>query len=439
MKEKIFLFLSYLFTISLGFIAPISIDIPKVILCITLLWGLIFFRHELKQYLQQNTLQRIYVYGVLGFCGYGLLLVLLFTVIPNSHHIKPTFAPIENLTFTYLVYFLFSLLVAIKITQKQINHFVIIFIVGTTCSGLFLLYNYHGFSNLLNNPTEYFQSVFNARFMTAQSRFGFVDVFIKNYTFYPAFAAIFSLVFLFRSRKRYILFFLSTFLLNTFLIFFTLNRDGVLSLAIVIPVILIYYFFKVSTTKKLLLTGITILTIITIYITFPASLKVRLHEMTTESSLFFKEGHNTGSTSIRLTIWKTVLQHSPDFWLFGDGPVYANKKLHQYFIESGHQFYADSGFIHHNGYLYHFHHYGIFGLLFLLFFFLYPCYIMFKRKYFSITLCCIIIFFLLMLTTDTYLSKGSAQIILFWMYLFTFLMSKKTLESSQNTLLIGKL
>ncbi|MGL4909406.1 MAG: O-antigen ligase family protein [Bacteroidales bacterium] len=424
MKEKIFSILVFSFIVSLGLIAPVIVDPSKIILGIGLLFSLFYFRTDLLLFLKQKSLERVYLIGTLSFAIYGLLLVIIFAISPNSHGLKPTFSPIEHILFAFVLYPLFTFFTAKNISQQQFNRIIFVFIIGNVLAGFFLLYNYHGFLKLFQSPSEYFLQVFSKRFMIGEGKFAFANPFVKHYTFYVGIAAILSLLLTFRAKKSLVIWSLMLFLCNLLFLLFTLNKDGILALVLIAPIILGYYFTRLSFQKKILLPLTFCVGVGLVSFLLPNSLKIRFHEMTTEIKAFQSEGHDSGSTSIRLTIWKILIQHSPDYCLFGDGPIYANKKLHQYFKERGYQSYIDATHIHHNDYFYFFHHYGIIGLLFLFFLLGYSFYFMAKSRKFSISIFSINLFFLIMLMADTYCAKSQSMIMLFWIYLGVFAFPK---------------
>jgi O-antigen ligase len=143
-----------------------------------------------------------------------------------------------------------------------------------------------------------------------------------------------------------------------------------------------------------------------------------------ESKAFVREEHDSGSTSIRLTIWKVQLSHVKEFWLFGEGPIYAKKRFGDYLIKAGYQRYVDTGYVYHNQYLAEFHYYGVAGLFFLTFLLFYPLYSSLRRRRFSMALTAITVVFAIALMEDRYLSKDMVAALLFMLYFSFFQVDK---------------
>ncbi|MDR0692456.1 MAG: O-antigen ligase family protein [Prevotellaceae bacterium] len=287
-----------------------------------------------------------------------------------------------------------------------------------------MLYAHFGVVQLFQSPIVYIENVLQCRFTGCDSQIGWVDVFLKNYSFFPALGAWVAIPFAHKFRGWRKVGIIVLIVLNTCFLCFTINRGTIIGFALSIVLLLFYALRTIPWKKKIgwIFVFIALCSLLTLLL--PQHIKVRFAEMASEFNLFFTTGHDSGSVSIRLTIWKTLLGHANEFWLFGDGPIYATDKLWIYLSDAGYQHYIDNGYIYHSQYLTYFHHFGVIGLLFLPVALLYPIYAMIRYRQVSITLIGIIVLFFVALIDDRYLGNPKTAQLLFFIY-FSFFQREK--------------
>jgi hypothetical protein len=413
-----------LFTISLGLTGSLSADINKVVYVLGVLALLPCLYRALKGRMSEHCYERRYLRLLMLFVAYGILLIVVWTFLPNRYDLKPTYGGIEELVFNYALLPLFCYAVGLNVSQKGFERAMVAFGCCTALNGFFLLFAYFDLATLVDTPSTFFSEVLRCRFTGCESRISWVDVFVKDYSFFPALGVLCIIPFAMRLSgwQRWLAAMVA--LLNVFFLLLTINRGTMVGFFTALLLIFFYSLRHLQWKSKM---GYGLLFLVLCYsvvVFMPQSIKVRFADMCSESYLFFKEGHYTGSVSSRLTIWKTLMNHVGSFWLFGDGPIYATNKLRIYLTEAGFDGYVQSGFIYHSQYLAYFHHYGIVGLLFLPAALLYPIYATICRLQFSITLASILILFLFALLEDRYLGKAKVTPLLFFVYFSFFQVSK---------------
>jgi hypothetical protein len=412
------------FIILLGLTGALSADINKVVYVVSLIIFLLCYFKELTSGIRQQPYIRNYFRILIFFVLFGILLIVIWSFLPNKYNIKPTYGGVEELLFNYTLLPLFCYAMGMHVSQRKFEQVMVTFGCCTVLSGFFLLFAYFDFHLFLNSPIVFFQNVLQCRFTECESPVSWIEVFCKDYSFFPTLGALVVVPFVTKYKGWKQLLVIAVVLLNTFFLFLTVNRGTIIGFFIAISLVFFRAVYTFQWKKKLIYTaGFFAVCGIAIYI-IPQSIKVRFVEMYNESCLFFEAGHTTGSVSSRLNIWETLLTHVDSFWLFGDGPIYATNKLRIYLTEAGFESYVQLGFIYHNQYLTYFHHYGIIGLLFLPAMLLYPIYVMVRRRQFSVTLASILILFLFALLEDRYLGKAKVVSLLFFVY-FSFFQVEK--------------
>jgi hypothetical protein len=416
--------LLFLFIAATGLVEPLVPNTAKILYTLYLATFGFLYLPEIKAWLRQHRCEKTWLTLLASFAGFGLLLIVVWHFLPNPHHLTPDYANIDELLFNYALLPVFCILIGLHVTQPTFERAMLLFGACTALFGCFLLYAYFDITPFFRAPVAFIENVLQCRFTNCESRLGWVNVFLKNYSFFPAVGALvlFPFVRKFRGmRKAGVLLLV---MLNTLFLLLTINKGTLTGFALVMVVLFFDSIRSVSWKKKGIGGGIFLASCALLIVLLPHHIKARFAEMATEIQLFFTTGHDTGSASIRLTIWKTLLAHADEFWLFGAGPLYATGKLWIYFADAGYQHYIDSGFIYHSQYLTYFHHFGILGLLFLPTALGYPIYIMIRHRQLSLTLIGIIILFLVALIEDRYLGNAKTATLLFFIY-FSFFQREK--------------
>ncbi len=411
--------LFFVFIAALGFIGPITIDAAKGIYLLTTVSFLVLYRHELLAWYRSHASEQLYLKGLLFFVLYGLVLVLVWLLLPNKYALRPSYSCLEELMSNYLFMPLFCILIGQGLTQKNFERGMMLFSLGTALCSIFLLCVHYDMLQLFSAPAAFFNNVFSCRFLNCGSSMFGAPIFLKDYSFYPALGALMVVPFMVRYGGAKRLAFATLFLLNTLFLFLTVNRGTMVGFGLSL-LLMFFYFLRIFSWQKRLVASLAIVTMVAVVVLMlPQSVKGRFVEIVSEGRAFFQSGHDSGSVSTRLTIWKVLLSHVKEFWLFGEGPMYATERLRMYFAEAGYQHYTDMGFVYHNQYLAYFHQYGLVGLLAMLFFLLYPLYATLCTRRFSIVLLSIIIIFAVAMMEDRYLGKNKVTMLLF-LYYFSF-------------------
>ncbi len=421
------------FMVVLGLTGPVTVDVVKGIYLLVVVLFFVVYRKELLVWCHSRVGELGYMKGLLFFVFYGLALVLIWSALPNKYDLHPSYSCVEELMSNYLFMPLFCLLIGQQLSQRNFERGMILFSLCTVLSGFFLLYAYFDISLLFASPVEFFRGVLSCRFLDCGSRVLNLSVFLKDYSFYPTLGALLIVPFVvkYKGWKRFA--FVALFLFNSLFLFLTINRGTMLGYACALLIMILYFLRTLSWKQKTVTAFVIVAVSVFVLLLLPQSITTRFGEISSESSAFFESGHNSGSVSIRLTIWKVLLSHVREFWLFGDGPIYATSHLRTYLVEAGYQDYVDSGFIYHNQYLAYFHQYGIVGLLLVPFVLFYPLYHMLRFRKFSVILLVIIVVFALALMEDRYWGKDKVMMLLSVFYLSFFQLDKwRSLENSSK-------
>ena len=417
--------LLFVFLSVLALVGPMSSGFSKVLCVLCVPTFMVMYKEELRALYRERTAERYYLYGILFFCLYVFVQVVVWSFLPDKYGYKPTYGAIEEFLFAYLLLSLMAWVMGVGLTQKMFERIMVSFGLCTVLGGVFLLWAYLDMSLLWKSPSAFFSNVLQCRFLDCGSeKFPSMTIFLKDYSFYPTFGSLLLIPLAIKREgvKRWLLILLS--ILNACFLVFTINRGTMLGFGVALVLMAVYFTRKLAWRKKMLAVLCIAAAMALVVAVLPQSIKVRFVEMVSESNAFFKEGHDSGSASIRLTIWKTLLSHTKEFWLFGEGPLYGTNRLRAYLSEAGYQHYIDCGYIYHNQYLAYFHHYGIIGLLFLPFLLFYPLYAMWRNRCFSVTLASIIIVFAIALMEDRYLGKAAVAALLFILYFSFFQVDK---------------
>jgi hypothetical protein len=416
--------LLWLFIAAVGLIEPILPNTGRTILTLYLaIFGFLYIR-EIKAWIRQYVYDKTYLMILSFFALYGFLLIIIWLFLPNPDHLLPSYANIEELMFNYLLLPFFCILIGLHITQKVFERSMLLFSTCTALFGIFLLYAYFDMSLLFQSPGAFIEKVFQSRFTGGDSRISWVNVFLKNYSFFPTLGALVAIPFVRKLQGWYKLGVIALVAFNILWLSFTINRGTIIGFILAAILLFIYAIRAVSWRKKVAWSFVSIALCGLLILLLPQHVKARFAEMIVEIKLFFTTGHDSGSTSIRLTIWQILLDHTDEFWLFGASPIYATSKLWLYFSDSGYQHYIDSGLIYHSQYLTYFHHFGIIGLLFLPVALFYPIYVLIRQRQISITVIGILIIFIVALVEDRYLGNAKTATLLFFIY-FSFFQREK--------------
>jgi hypothetical protein len=409
-----------LFIAVVGLAEPMIANVGKILYTSLLAAFGFLYIDEIKAWLREHIYEKTYLTILSIFVFYGFLLIIIWHFLPNPHHIPPSYQNIEELLYNYLLLPVFCILAGLYTTQKLFERTMLLFSACTVLSGLFLLYAHFDITQLFQSPITFIKHVLQCRFTGCDSRIGWVNVFLKNYSFFPAMGALVAIPFVHKFRGWPRAGVIVLVLLNTCFLLFTVNRGTIIGFTLAIVLLFFYTIRGVSWKKKVIWSFVFIALSSILILLLPQHIKTRFVEMVTEIKLFFSTGHDSGSASIRLTIWEILFTHADEFWLFGAGPIYATDKLWLYFSDAGYQHYIDNGYIYHSQYLTYFHHFGIIGLLFLPIALLYPVYIMIRHRQISITLIGILVLFFMALIEDRYLGNPKTAQLLFFIYFSLF-------------------
>jgi hypothetical protein len=348
-----------LFIAVVGLVEPLVPNAGRVTFTVCLLVFGWLYRKEIKAWLKDHTQEKTYIKLLSFFVFYGLILIIVWHFLPNPQAFKPSYANVEELLWNYLLLPFFCILIGFYLSQKAFERTMILFSLCTVLCGIFLLYAHFDIRLLFVSPLTFFEKVIQCRFTECDSHIAWVSVFLKNYSFFPTLGALAIIPFVWKYTGWRRVAVSVLFLFNVSFLIFTINRGTIIGFGLALVLIFFNAIRAISWKKKILWGAGALAVICIIIVVLPQSVKGRFVDMITETKLFFTAGHDSGSASIRLTIWKSLLSHADSFWLFGDGPIYATQKLQLYLADAGYQNYLDRGYIYHSQYLTYFHHFGI--------------------------------------------------------------------------------
>ena len=416
--------LLFVFLCTLAFIAPVSIAFTKVMSVLVVPTFMVVYRQELKIWLREHIAERCYLKGVLLFGLFVFIQVAIWSLLPNKYGYKPSYSALEESLLAYIFIPLLALVMGVGLTQKMFERAIMAFGLCTALGGILLLYLNFDMSQLLNSPTAFFSQVMECRFLGCEGKFPHLKVFLKDYSFYPTLGSLLliPLVLKRKGAKRWLLVLLSA--LNALFLLFTNNKGTMVGFSAALVLMAVYFTRELAWRKRVFAALCIAAAMVLVVVVLPQSVKERFCDVVSESKAFVREKHDSGSTSIRLTIWKIQLSHVKEFWLFGEGSLYATNRLRAYLVEANYQNYVNAGYIYHNQYLAYFHAYGLIGLLFLLFLLFYPLYAMLRYRNFSMMLTTVIVVFAIALMEDRYLGKDMVAALLFMLYFSFFQVDK---------------
>jgi len=191
-------FLFYLFIASLGLIYPLNISEPSkaIYLFCLLVFGVAYFS-DWKRWLCEHPDERRYLMGITLFVLYGLALILIwkYFVPDNPYGLRKRYGDAEDLLLYYLALPLFCSIIGLRLSQKTFERAMIFFSAATVLSGVFLLFAYHDIKLLFDAPVAFFKEVLQTRFTDCESKISWINVFLKDYSFFPALGILVSIPF----------------------------------------------------------------------------------------------------------------------------------------------------------------------------------------------------------------------------------------------------
>ncbi len=412
------------FVAVLGLVGPASVAANRAIqLLVILLFG-VLYRGEMRAWYKEHAASRLYIKALFLFALYGLVLTAVWSLLPNPGGLRASYRDVEELLLAYVVMPLFCVAMSVGLSQKNFERAMLLFGVSTALGGVWLLCAYFDVSALFKTPTAFLNNVLSCRLFGCGTKHEWLSVFLKDYSFYPSLGALVLVPFFVNGRGAKRILAALFFAVNVLFLFLTINRGTMLSFGLALLLTVAYFLRRLRSWQKVGWALCLVLAAVLLVYMLPQSVKLRFAEIFTEGEAFFASGHDTGSVSTRLKIWEVLLSHVKEFWLFGDGPIYANSQLQQYLIEAGYQRYVDQGFIYHNQYLAYFHHYGVLGLLFMLFLLFYPLYASIRKNSYSVTLAAIVILFAVAQMEDRYIGADKVAMLMFFVYFSFFHVDK---------------
>lgn len=429
-KNRLYIknFFLYIFIISLGLIAPISVDIPKIICALGIVVLSILYKDKIGQSIQKN---RIYFWEIQAFVVYILLLILFGWLFIKSTY-KPTFSDIEMMLTFYTLLSFFVLLVSIDISIETIKKIFLLFAISIAVNGFCVLFFIYGYKELFTHPIETLIIVVQNRFTSGAMVLG-KNIFLKDYSLYFGIASLISLYLLILPNSKYRILLFSIFFFNILFLLLTINRGSIIGVLIGGIPLFILFLKHQKRLYKIIYSLVIVFILLSMVLNLPDTITNRFHEIPTETNAFMKHGEDEGSASTRLRIWQIIFSHSKEFWLFGNNPLYSNQILHQYFVEAGHQDYVQSGYIAHNTYLAHWLKGGLLSLILFLFLIIYPIIKMIQLHRCSYFIFSFLVFFALVGLEDTYCeTRHKPALLLFFFLFFLAFISKQLTQLAES-------
>ncbi|GHT81731.1 hypothetical protein FACS189467_6290 [Bacteroidia bacterium] len=229
-----------LFVLAVGLTGAINADVSKVIYGLSLVAFLIFCFNDIKLWIQQHSEAKTYFKILVFFTLYGFLLIAVWSFLPNKYNLKPTYGGIEELLFNYVLVPFFSLVIGLYLNQKMFERAMMLFSVCTALSGLFLLFVYFDLHILLNTPAVFFDNVLQCRFMSCGNRVSWIAILLKDYSFFPALGALVAAPFIVKYKGWYKLLAIVLLLINTLLLFLTINRGTIIGFVLALLIMFFY-------------------------------------------------------------------------------------------------------------------------------------------------------------------------------------------------------